>query len=371
MSTPPPSLPEAAPPLRCPRLLKPGDNVRLVACSGPLTQAQLLTGVDIVRAAGLVPVYDEGLLSQSHYLAGSDARRLAELQAAVDDPTVAAIWAARGGYGAARVVAQLETQRLAADPKWLIGFSDISALHCAWAQAGLCSLHAANISTLGSWSAAARRALFALLVAPAGRMCETAYVGKVLRAAREGQAHTGSNTQSPAAPLALASSQQQVQARAQSQSQIKLQAVKKSQAQTQISAQVKVTGRLLGGNLTVLASLCGTGLIPSWRQALVFLEDVGETPYRLDRCITQLRLSGAFDGAVGVVLGQLTDCRTPTEGFAAGYSAQQAILAALEPLGLPVLGDLEVGHAPQSQPLLLGARATLNLSTAQLQVQRD
>jgi muramoyltetrapeptide carboxypeptidase len=338
MSTLPPSQSAAAASLRCPRPLVPGDKVRLVACSGPLTQAQLLAGVDLVRAAGLEPVYDAGLLSQSFYFAGPDARRLAELQAAVDDPTIAAIWTARGGYGAARVVAQLDLQRLAADPKWLIGFSDITALHCVWAQAGLCSLHAANISTLSSWSTEARRALFAVLMAPGGQKGETVYAGNVLNAAQA--SHPSSQLNAPS----------------------------RSQSQSQNRPPSQITGRLLGGNLTVLASLCGTGLLPSWSEALVFLEDVGEAPYRLDRCVTQLRLSGAFDGAVGVVLGQFSDCRTPVEGFAAGCSAQQAILSALEPLGLPVLGDLEVGHAPQSQPLLLGAEATLNLGKAELQV---
>ena len=363
MSTLPPSLFEAVTSLRCPRPLAFGDKVRLVACSGPLTQAQLLAGVDLVRAAGLEPVYEAGLLSQSCYFAGPDARRLAELQAAVDDPTVAAIWAARGGYGAARVVAQLDLQRLAADPKWLIGFSDITALHCVWAQAGLCSLHAANISTLSSWSTEARRALFALLMAPESHKGETVYAGNVLCAAKARQTPAQLNAQSLTQVKTQSQSKPQLEPRSQSQAQ------RQSRSQSQKHPPSQVTGRLLGGNLTVLASLCGTGLLPSWSEALVFLEDVGETPYRLDRCVTQLRLSGAFDGALGVVLGQFTDCRTPVDGFSAGCSAQQAILSALEPLGLPVLGDLEVGHAPQSQPLLLGARATLNLATAQLQVQ--
>ena len=251
----------------------------------------------------MVPVHREDLFAKDRYLAGSDARRRAELDEAVGDPSARAIWAARGGYGCARLLDGLAASLRTRPARWLIGFSDITALHCAWAQAGIASLHGANVTTLGGWSVAARDELFALLFS--GGAAE--HAGRAV------------------APAASA------------------------------------RGVLLGGNLTVLASLAGSGFIPSWRGAVVLLEDVGEKPYRLDRSLTQLRLAGAFAGVSGVAVGQLSDCEEPAkDGCGPAFSAREVVTSVLGELGVPLLDSVPVGHDASSRAVVLGADAVLD-----------
>ncbi len=301
------------PMLRWPEPLNPGDRVRIIAPSGAFDRERFLAGLELMRAAGLVPVMRDDLFAKEHYLAGSDARRLAELEEALADGDAKAIWVARGGYGAARVLPGLRERVARCRPRWLVGFSDATALHAAWAQAGFASVHGANVTTLPTWSEEARAELFALLFAPTN------------------QSFVGGSVAGPARD---------------------------------------VEGPLVGGNLTVLASMAGTGYIPSWRDGVVLLEDVGEKPYRLDRSLTQLVQAGAFVGARGIVIGQLTSCEEPANdrGELPPYSAREAVVAALGLLGLPVLTGLPLGHEPGSRAVVLGAHARLDAARATLTV---
>jgi muramoyltetrapeptide carboxypeptidase len=295
-----------------PAPLREGDVVRAVAPSGPFDREGFVAGVEILQQRGLQVAYDEAILSRHLYFAGDDARRVAEMRQAIADPQVRCIWSARGGYGSARVLPGLPVANLRQAAKWFVGFSDATALHAAWARAGLMSLHAANLHTsLASWEPDGVQALFAALMGDG-------HPPSALR----GKTACGSG---------------------------------------------RVVGRLLGGNLTVLASLAGTPFLPSWKGAIVFLEDVGEQPYRLDRSLTQLRLAGQFAGVLGVALGQFTHCDSKSR-TAPEVDAHRAILSALEGLNLPILTDLQVGHAADAYPLVLGGMATLDLDQASLRV---
>ena len=285
---------------RLPAPLKKGDYVRIVAPSGAFERARLDAGLVHIAAAGLRPVLDDGLFSRQRYLAGDDARRLAELQHAITDPTCRAIWVARGGYGATRLLPQVTPESIAAGNKWLIGFSDTTALHCAWLRAGVAGLHGANVTTLASWSGAARDELFGWLFEP--KACQLT-----------GSAALGGRA---------------------------------------------VRGRLVGGNITVLASMAGTGTLPSMAGCIVLLEDIGERPYRLDRSLTQLRQAGAFNGVVGFAIGQLTDCELNDPS--ADYSALEVVLGTLKDLRVPVVSQLPIGHESSSRAVVLGAQATLD-----------
>jgi muramoyltetrapeptide carboxypeptidase len=121
----------------------------------------------------------------------------------------------------------------------------------------------------------------------------------------------------------------------------------------------------MGGNLTVFAALAGTPYLPSLRGAIVFFEDVAERPYRLDRSLTQLCQSDAFAGVAGFVIGQLTHCTDPT-GQDSGCSALAAICSVLEPLGVPILADVSVGHERTSLPLPLGATTVLDATAGEI-----
>lgn len=289
--------------LHRPPLLARGDRVAIVAPSGPVDPARFFAGIECLRDWGLEPVFDaseNGVLARKGFLAGNDQRRLAELQAALDDRDNKAIWLARGGYGAARLLDALSCDAIDRAGRWLIGFSDASALHALWARAGWQSMHAAVVSNVADWSPPARAAL-------AGWLFEG--VGAVLH------------------------------------------------AKAVAGAERAVTGRLAGGNITVLASLCGTAMLPDWREAIVFLEDIGEAPYRLNRSLWQLRQSGAFDGVVGFAIGQLSHCHDPRDY---GCSALDAVLEVLEHFDVPVLCGLDVGHDRSSWSLPFGALAHLD-----------
>ena len=284
-----------------PQPLKAGDCVYVVAPGGPVDAERLHRGAALLREAGLVVMIQPDIGARDTFFAGSDARRLGELDAALQDPACRAIWAARGGSGTQRLLANLPDLPRHTPPPWLIGFSDISALHARWARSRIIGLHGANVSGLADWTEEARKALFGVLW---GRPAPAQQFDRLRAFGMPGQAR----------------------------------------------------GPILGGNLTVLAALCGCGELPSWQDALVFLEDVGEAPYRLNRAACQLRLSGALKGAGGILLGQFSRCHaapgTP--------SAEEAVLEALAPLGLPGLAGLPVGHDDVSRCLPLGTAATLD-----------
>ena len=288
-----------------PPLLRPGARVRLIAPSGPVPPERFQQGVACLREWELIPVYEQDILSREAYLAGSDQRRRRELEQALADEQAIAIWCARGGYGATRLLPELTLDCIGKQN--LIGFSDVSVLHALWQRAGKQSVHACNITGLSEWSEADRNALYQGL-----------FTGRW--PALTGRMACGHGA---------------------------------------------VRGPVLGGNLTVLAALAGTGFLPSFRDAIVFFEDVAERPYRLDRSLTQLVQSGALAGAVGFVIGQLTDCQDPS-GKEQGRNALDAILDVLAPLGKPILAEVSVGHERTSAPLPLGADMILDPASAQL-----
>ena len=223
--------------------LSPGDPVAVVAPSGPFDRVVFERGLAVLSCR-YAPVLNAALYDKHRYLAGHDDVRAAELQRAFDGPHKA-IFAARGGYGAARLLT-----RVTLKPKALIGFSDLTALHATVQIAGFRSLHGPVVTQLGTQSAAVADRLFALLE---GRPVD-----------------------------ALAGTDTLVEGVAE--------------------------GPLLGGNLSVLTRLLGTPYFPSLRGAVLLLEDVGERPYRLDRMWTHLALAGAFKDAAGIVLGEFTGC---------------------------------------------------------------
>ena len=282
-----------------PPYLERGDRVHIVAPSGVFSRERFEAGVQILEDEGYEVVFSKkGLFSAARYLAGSDEHRLAALNDALADPLTKVIWTARGGYGATRLLPGLLPEQIQATKKWFVGFSDVTALHALWQRAGLVSLHGANVTPLGDWSKDARSELFACLK---GDFSHSRY------------------------PVV-------------------------SESDTSIE------GRVMGGNLTVLAAMAGTQTLPSWKDAIVVLEDVGEKAYRLDRSLTQLVQAGAFTGARAVVIGELLDCPSPDPA----WTSLDVVRDVLAPLNLPLATGLEVGHGNSSRALALGASAMLD-----------
>ena len=279
-------------PLFAPPFLKKGARIRLVAPSGAFQKEHFEAGCEIVRAAGFEPVFSNAIFGQQRYLAGPDGKRLADFADALADPNVEALWNIRGGYGATRIAADIADLLAMSQHRWWIGFSDATALHAVWALAGRASLHGANITTLPTWSSSARDGLFALL--------------------------EGSRT--PSWPA------------------------------TVLQGSGAASGPLLGGNLTVLGALVGTGLLPDFSGSIVLLEDVGERPYRLDRTMTQLLQAGVFRGVSAFILGQFVGC----EDDGASYTAEDVVAECLGELGKMVVRGLPVGHDSTSESVMMG-----------------
>ncbi|WP_212915040.1 LD-carboxypeptidase [Streptomyces sp. TS71-3] len=289
-------------PLTRPARLRPGSRVAVVAPSGPVPADRLEAGLDILRGWHLDPVVGSHVLDRHPdfgYLAGTDADRAADLQRAWCDPAVEAVLCARGGYGVQRMVDLLDWDALrAAGPKVFLGFSDITALHEAFAaRMGLATVHGPMVGGVDFVkSTRAQDHLRATLFAPES----TAVIrgGRVLVPGR-------------------------------------------------------AEGVTFGGCLSLLAAGAGTpDTRPSARGGVLLLEDVGEEAYRLDRYLTQLARAGWFDGVSGVVLGSWEQCGPPGE-LAALFADR------LGGLGVPVVADAGFGHCTDALTMPLGARAEL------------
>ncbi len=278
----------------------------VVAPAGPFERSALEAGVAMIGDRYRVR-YDERIYSRHRYLAGDDDRRLAELTAALEDPGIKAVFCARGGYGAMRLLTRLGRWAASSQlpPKPLIGFSDITALH-QWLQSnGLASIHGPVLSQLGRLSAESSQRLFSLL-----------------------------ESTLPAEPL----------------------------VGTETYVGGTAEGPLLGGNLSVFTRLLGTAFMPPLDGGVLLLEDVSEQPYRLDRMWTHLELAGVFHKLKGIVLGQFISCE-PRDG---GFTAAEVLRELAGATGLPCAAGFPIGHGNVNEPVALGLRVRLDADAARL-----
>lgn len=291
-------LPVTNRPFSKPEALYPGARIRVVAPSGVFDQALFMKG--IARLSERYDVtYAEDIFERQGYLAGSDARRARELVDALEDPYCQAILCARGGYGALRIVPQVSLAKVARKPKLLVGFSDITALHAVWQRARVTSLHATMAASITKLDDAA--------------------FGRWMRV-MEG-----------AIP----------------------------DAQTlEVIVPGECEGPIMGGNLSLLHALEGTPYSANAIGKIVFLEDVGEAPYRVDRMLTTLRLSGFFDGAVGILLGAFTKANAGPDGT----SIDEVLRERLSDLEIPVARTTAYGHIDENQELPFGVHARMQVT---------
>jgi muramoyltetrapeptide carboxypeptidase len=291
------SRPASAPVTRPPRL-KPGDCVGLIQpASNIFESVTVQIAVEIVEALGLKAKVAPHVSDRYGYLAGSDKDRAADVNAMFADPSVHAIMAVRGGWGCARLLPHLDYGLIAKHPKILAGYSDLTALLLpVFARTGLVTFHAPmGVST---WN--------------------TFKVDLLKRVLFDGEAVTFENVKEVKDTLV------QVENRIRT-----------------ITPGV-ARGRLLGGNLSVLAGIVGSGYLPDWSGAILFIEEVEEAIYRVDRMLTQLKLAGILDKLNGVVVGNCTKCE-PGDGFGS-LSLEEVFDDHLKPLKVPAWSGAMIGH---------------------------
>ena len=296
-------------PLKRPRMLRAGARIALIAAGGPVTSERIEKACAQCRALGFEPVVAPGAHEKLGYLAGPDERRLADLQSALDDESIGAVWALRGGYGSTRIIERLRIPD-AEHPKPFIGFSDNTAIHVALQQHGIVSYHGPHAG--GDFPPET----------------EVAFRCVLLNESSAGVLPT--RTEDPV-PATLRGG--------------------------------SVEAPLFGGNLAMLAALCGTPLTPRARGCLLFLEDVGEPAYRVDRMITQLQQASVLEGVVGLALGRFTECGEEGE-----RSVRDVLVELANRLSVPAVVDFPIGHVEHNWTLPLGCRALLDANRASLQI---
>jgi muramoyltetrapeptide carboxypeptidase len=288
--------------------LRPGDVVRVVAPAGPVPREGFAAGAEILGRRYQLR-YEDALFSRDGFLAGSDERRLAELRAALADVDARAVVLARGGYGLLRILPHLDPAALRARPLPIVGFSDGTALLAHAARAGVAAIHGPVVTQLPNLPASDHEALFRLLEEPAP------------------------------GPL-LAELEELVPGRAR--------------------------GRLLGGNLEVFSRLVGTPYMPDLSGAILFIEDLGERPYRVDRLVTHLDLAGVFDAVAAVVVGDFSSCLEPEPTRASSPTAAEVLVERLGRLAIPVATGGLFGHGTRNLALPYGCVCELDTMKATL-----
>lgn len=301
----------ATPPPLLPRVLRPGARVALVAPAGPVGEGAVERAAERVRALGWEPLVGSHAGGRVGYLSAGDAERAADLNAAVRDSD--AVWCLRGGYGTMRLLDRVNWEAWASRPTALLGFSDNTALHLALRRRGVVSLHGphAAAAELPPFAEARIRALLTA-TAPLGAL--------PFPAGGPGRAAT--------------------------------------------VAGGTAEGPLVGGNLALLAATLGTPYAVRAGGSILFLEEVGEAAYRVDRLLTQLALAGVFRDVAGVAVGAFTGA--PDEDAPGCPPAAEVIAERLGGLGVPVAIGFPFGHIAESWTLPLGVRARLDADAGTL-----
>ncbi|RMB07743.1 S66 peptidase family protein [Eilatimonas milleporae] len=302
-------------PALLPQSLKPGDRVRLIAPAGVIYEdVRIEIARENMAGLGLDVSVGDHVLDRHGYFAGTDAARAADIMAAFTDPAVKAVVALSGGWGAARTLPHLDFDIIRQNPKILMGFSDVTALlNAVTGKTGLVTFHGPNATS--EWTSfsvnAARRLLFA---GGSGPFAHPPHTGGTL--AR----HRG-----------------------------RLQTIAGGTAE----------GWLAGGNLTVLTALVGTPYMPDMAGAILFLEDIGEAIYRVDRMLTTLGQAGVLDRVAGIVFGGFTDVGPDGDGFGA-FALSDILRDHVRRAGKPAYLGLMAGHRTDQLTLPIGARARLD-----------
>ena len=289
-----------------PPYLQAGQRVAVVAPARKITAAELAPALAVLEGWGLAVTLGASIGADAHQFAGDDALRRADFQQQLDDPAIAAILCARGGYGTARIVDGLDFTDFARHPKWVAGFSDITVLHCHLLRRGYASIHGVMPVLYGQ---------------PGGARAEA-----TLRQALFGEAIT---YEAPPHPL---------------------------------NRPGMATGELVGGNLSLLHTLTGTPSQASFAGRILFLEDLDEYLYHIDRMLLHLHRSGQLAGLAGLVVGHFSQLRDNAVPF--GAAAYAIIDAYARLYDFPVAYGLPIGHEPTNEAVVVGQRLTLTVGEA-------
>ncbi len=291
-----------------PPYLQAGDTVAIVAPSGILKNrnTEIEQAKALLKSWGLYPVVGKHVFSQNNHFAGTDAERCEDFQKALDDPKIKAIWCARGGYGAVRILDKLDYTKFKNKPKWVIGYSDITALHNQIHTLGFESLHAMMCTSMQDNTESIKETISTF---------KDALFGKPLNYTLEGSKYNKIG---------------------------------------------HVSAPIVGGNLSILASMLGSKTSIDTSGKILFIEEIGEYEYTIDRMLQSLKRAGYFDHCVGVLVGDVSKVRKNTTLW--GSSVQQLILDVLADYSFPIAFNMPAGHEKDNRALILGRMVDMSVN---------
>jgi muramoyltetrapeptide carboxypeptidase len=293
-----------------PPFLQPGDEVAILSPASFPPTDNWKQGVEVLENWGLRVRNAPNYLSRHHGLGGTDPERLSDLQQMLDDPSIKAIFPIRGGYGVSRLLDSLDFSGFVSSPKWIVGFSDITALLCELDSIGYASVHGPmphNFCQKGGESALQN--LHSLL-----------FEGNV-------------SVTAPAHAL---------------------------------NRLGEASAEIIGGNLSLLCHLVGSSTFASTEGKILFIEEIGERLYHVDRMLLQLKRAGYFQNLAGLILGGFTDCNEAS--LAIGKSAYELVAEHTSGTSFPIAFDFPAGHIPNNQPVLFGVKSKLLVNSQEVQL---
>jgi muramoyltetrapeptide carboxypeptidase len=287
-----------------------GDQVAIIATARYISKAEIQPAINLLESWGLKPVLGSSIGLQEHQFAGSDQERAKDFQNQLNHPDIKAIWCARGGYGSVRIIDHINFSSLKEQPKWIIGYSDVTAIHLHLQRLGIASLHAQMAHGIETKSSSTSTQLKKVLFG--------------------GNASISSQNIHPLQKSGTAA------------------------------------GEVIGGNLSVLYSLLGSSSAPSFEGKILFLEDLDEYLYHIDRMMQNLKRSRVLKGIKGLIVGGMTDMNDNAIPF--GKTAEEIISEAVQGYDYPVCFHFPVGHIHDNLPLIFGRIAKLKVSSNQVQL---
>ena len=286
-----------------PSFLRHGDTVAIVSTARKITKAELDPALQVLKEMKLNAILGHTIGVEEYQFAGSDSLRTQDFQAMLDNPNIKSIWCARGGYGTVRILDGLNFSKFRENPKWIIGYSDITALHSHIHNFGIETLHAQMPLDIEKKSKEAQESIF-----------------KVLFGEKYGIAHTSENKN---------------------------------------NREGVASGTLLGGNLSVLYSLCGSPSEVNTDGKILFLEDLDEYLYHIDRMFQNLKRNGLLENLAGLVLGGFTQLHDNTIPF--GKTIEKIVLDTIGKVNYPVCFNFPAGHIQDNRALIFGREVGLEV----------
>jgi len=294
-------------PLVKPEFFKKGDSLAIVAPSGILNsrEEELAKADSLIKSWGLKVIWGKNVRNKNGHFAGTDNERADDFQEFLNNPNIKAIWCARGGYGTVRILDKLDYTEFKKHPKWIIGYSDITALHNQIHNLGYESIHAMMCTSLTENSVELDASINSL---------RDVIFGNSLSYELE-----GSNYNKPG----------------------------------------HSSGMLVGGNLTMLHTMLGSETSIDTDGKILFIEEIGEYKYHIDRMLQSLKRAGYFENCKGVIVGDMSKLRTNTTLW--GTSVEQLILDALSEYDFPIAFNMPAGHEPDNRAMILGREIELTV----------